>query len=237
MKLVEVYTSVQGEGPNVGKPTTFVRFGGCNLRCPRWGSSVLPDGTHVPSCDTIFAVYPQFRSQWETCAPKEVFQRIPELPKHVCFTGGEPLIQKAREIHTLADMLREKGYTVDLFTNGTCDIPSWAQESGVTIVVDWKLKGSGEDHSFMLSNLDKLTEKDVIKFTINGTTNDLEQARELIDRYGLAIHPARIYIGAVWNSQEAYLAEEVVSRFGNLNNVYFQIQLHKHLWKPDERGR
>ena len=31
--LVEIFASPQGEGPWVGVPTIFVRFGGCDLRC------------------------------------------------------------------------------------------------------------------------------------------------------------------------------------------------------------
>ena len=32
--LVEIFSSFQGEGPHVGQSTLFVRFGGCDLRCP-----------------------------------------------------------------------------------------------------------------------------------------------------------------------------------------------------------
>jgi organic radical activating enzyme len=31
--LVELFSSVQGEGPHLGTSTLFVRFGVCDLRC------------------------------------------------------------------------------------------------------------------------------------------------------------------------------------------------------------
>ena len=33
LRLVEIFSSFQGEGIYVGQPTVFVRFGGCDLRC------------------------------------------------------------------------------------------------------------------------------------------------------------------------------------------------------------
>ncbi len=65
LKISEIFCTIQGEGPNVGKPTTFIRCGGCNLRCPGWGSTTLPSGEVVGSCDTPYAVFPEYRDQWE----------------------------------------------------------------------------------------------------------------------------------------------------------------------------
>ena len=33
MKVIEIFTSLQGEGVLMGTPTTFVRFEGCYLDC------------------------------------------------------------------------------------------------------------------------------------------------------------------------------------------------------------
>src|SRR6266498_4505304 len=130
MRLVEVYTSIQGEGVNVGKPTQFVRFGGCNLRCEGW------------ACDTPFAIYPkEYRHTWEKLEPQEVYDRIASWPKHVCLTGGEPHLQPVSELIALSNFLRYGDYTFEVFTNGTYPLVL----NDCSYVMDWKLLGSGED--------------------------------------------------------------------------------------------
>ena len=43
MKINEIFYSLQGEGRNTGRAAVFVRFSGCNLKCP--------------FCDTLFSSY------------------------------------------------------------------------------------------------------------------------------------------------------------------------------------
>src|ERR1700704_2587022 len=89
--LSEVYNSIQGEGPNVGQPTTFVRFAGCNMRCPGW------------PCDTPYAIDPAiWRYESMKASTMWVAEQILDLkPRHVCFTGGEPFMQPWEELQEL----------------------------------------------------------------------------------------------------------------------------------------
>ena len=74
--------TVQGEGSVIGKPTVFVRTGGCDYRCS-W-------------CDSKFAVLPEFRSTWPRMSPEEVFAEVKRLspcPILVTLSGGNPALQ------------------------------------------------------------------------------------------------------------------------------------------------
>jgi len=238
MRLSEVYTSVQGEGPNTGEPTTFVRFGGCNLRCPGWGTGTLPDGTVVKGCDTVFAVYPEWRGSWETVTPEGLLDRIPEQPRRVCITGGEPLTQRTSDLNTFAEDLLVRGHHIDLFTNGTIFLKPflWAhRDLATTTVMDYKLPGSGERDAFHWGNLKYLSDKDVIKFVIKDEVDlavakeTMEQMQEMKPQWG-----PQFWFGSVWGSDTAELVESI-----NRMNlpVRLNLQTHKYVWAPNARRR
>ena len=96
-ELVEVFESMQGEGRNTGRPCVFIRFAGCNLKCP-W-------------CDTD--VTKRFSLSLEDLV-KEVkgFKA-----KSVILTGGEPTLVK--EMPELVAALKKNGYWIGVETNGT----------------------------------------------------------------------------------------------------------------------
>lgn len=100
--LVEIFKSLQGEGRNMGRPVVFVRFAGCNLKCP-W-------------CDTD--VSPRFETTLE-----ELLSEIRSFNlKSVIFTGGEPSLVKG--IPELVEALKKDGFWIGVETNGTVD-PGW----------------------------------------------------------------------------------------------------------------
>ena len=95
--LVEIFESLQGEGRNTGRPCVFIRFAGCNLKCPWCDTDVKR--RFSASLDELLAELAQYRA------------------KSVILTGGEPTIQT--EMPELVAALKKGGYWIGVETNGT----------------------------------------------------------------------------------------------------------------------
>lgn len=98
-ELVEIFESLQGEGRNTGRPCVFVRFAGCNLKCPWCDTDVTK--RFSASLDELLAELGQYKA------------------KSVILTGGEPTMQK--EVPELVAALKKAGYWIGVETNGTND--------------------------------------------------------------------------------------------------------------------
>lgn len=229
LRLNEHYTSIQGEGPNTGKLTQFVRFSGCNMRCPGW------------PCDTQHAILPELyrgdpKLDPEVLAFDCVNKALSTGASHVCITGGEPFMQDSAHLGTLVKTLLRHGVTVDIFTNGSFDFPMWITEAGVTVVMDWKLPGSGEAATRVetrAENLQLLGPKDAVKFVVKDQ-HDLDHIKKLIEA-GVTNARCQIWIGRVWESE---LTNDDLIKFLNDNALPWSlnVQMHKYLWPDIERG-
>ena len=99
-RVNEIFYSLQGEGHNTGRAAVFVRFAGCNLRCP--------------FCDTDFSDYREMSAD-------DVIREISAFPaRFVVLTGGEPSLQVTAQF---VDQLHEAGFEVAIETNGTRPVP------------------------------------------------------------------------------------------------------------------
>ena len=101
IKVSEIFTSFQGEGPYVGTPATFLRLYGCNLNCP-W-------------CDTDISTY-EILSVDDVCEillTQMEFNNIQTL----IITGGEPTLQM-EEIKRLIKELPDD-IKIQMETNGS----------------------------------------------------------------------------------------------------------------------
>lgn len=95
-RLHSIFSSLQGEGRNVGRPATFIRFASCNLKCA-W-------------CDT-------HRNEHLVVSVTDVLKAVEKRgTRSVVVTGGEPTIQ--RGLSELVRALKGAGYWVALETNG-----------------------------------------------------------------------------------------------------------------------
>ena len=83
-------------------------------------------------------------------------------------------------------------------------------------------------------NLDifKVSRKqDLIKFVV-GSVEDLACMRRMINQYPTK---AQIYVSPVWGKIEAAAIIDYMKEH-NLQNVRFQLQIHKFVWDPDVKG-
>ena len=103
-RVNEIFYSLQGEGCNTGRAAVFVRFAGCNLRCP--------------FCDTSFDT---FQEMTDEKIVSEVIGLTPHDPHPlVVLTGGEPTLQADEH---LVDLLHAEGYEVAMESNGLLPAP------------------------------------------------------------------------------------------------------------------
>lgn len=222
MRLSEIYTSIQGEGPRAGTPTRFIRFAGCNLRCPLW------------PCDTQHAIQPAiFEKEQVHYTPMGLLEAVAPWPNLLCLTGGEPFIQKKDELEKFVDLATVFGYTVECFTNGTIEYPDWAIEK-VHFIMDWKLPGSGEDHTnqVRVENAKRLKDGDYIKFVISDR-EDYETAKRLYQQFDSKVKAVWSY-GAAWGKIET---QELVE-WAIKDELPWQlnVQVHNYIWDRDKRG-
>ena len=144
-----MFPTLQGEGPYVGHPATFIRLGGCNLACE--------------FCDTEFESYKKI-------SLNEILSEVKKLNKKlIIITGGEPMRQP---IEKLCDELVNLGFLVQIETNGTIfrDL-----NSEVKIICSPKVT-DGKYHQIRPDLLARVT---AFKFIISKSNKDYREISEV----------------------------------------------------------
>jgi len=211
LTINEIYHSIQGESTWVGRPCVFVRLTFCNLRCNY--------------CDTEYAFY-EGRKQTLTEIVDAVAAFLCPL---VEITGGEPLLQK--NVLPLMSILCDAGYTVLLETSGAHDISKVDQR--VHRIMDLKTPGSGECERNLYGNITHLTKRDEVKFVI-GSREDYEWSRAKLDEHRLAERCGCVLFSPIFGRIEPREIVEWIIE--DKLPVRFQLQMHKFIWTPTQRG-
>ena len=241
----EIYLSLQGESTFAGLPCVFVRLAACDLRCSYCDTAyAFAEGTRQTLADIRAEVLRLAGPFREIRSPKSEVRRY-RLPL-VELTGGEPLLQK--NSLPLMRALCDDGFTVLLETSGAHDIAP--VDPRVRRIMDLKCPGSGEAARNRWENLPHLKSTDEIKFVI-ATREDYEWARARMVEHKLdAICPVlfswahplapgqqdkslkKLPPGQTPISRRE-LAEKIIT---DALPVRFQVQLHKVVWAPEQRG-
>jgi 7-carboxy-7-deazaguanine synthase len=238
----EIYLSLQGESTFAGLPCVFIRLTACDLRCSYCDTAYAFTEGKKKSLEEICTEVRRLAAPFSN--PKSETPN-PKLPL-VELTGGEPLLQK--NSLPLMKLLCDDGFTVLLETSGAHDLS--LVDPRVRRIMDLKCPSSGEAERNRWENLKHLKATDEIKFVI-GTVEDYEWAKEKISGHKLVaacsllfswVHPLAPEqqsksLKQVPASQTPVSRRELAERIiADALPVRFQVQMHKIIWPPEQRG-
>lgn len=162
MKIIEIFESLQGEGPKIGTPALFLRVCGCNLRC-QFNCKTQEDKDNLKKeweeaensvyygkklkdlklldkgCDSYPAILPNI---YNTLAKEYDNQQLADIilkteAQVIIFTGGEPLLQ-TEDIIKIKNIV-EKQKEEDLVYRISWDKTWWFETNG-TVDIEPVLK-------------------------------------------------------------------------------------------------
>ncbi|MCK5834944.1 MAG: 7-carboxy-7-deazaguanine synthase QueE [Lentisphaeria bacterium] len=183
--ITEFFASLQGEGPLMGQPATFVRLSGC----------IKP---YCHFCDTTFSF-----AKGTAWSPKNLAQKVLSFnQKLIVITGGEPFLQWETGLEEFENLLLDAGVKVQYETSGRVKLP--AKRVGVTMICSPKQVGKfdTDEWSFVPNNVGCV---DYFKFVYS---NNQAQITRFVTEY--EIQDEKIYImpeGAGIEGQMERMAE------------------------------
>lgn len=213
-KVVEIFDSIDGEGKRTGQPVSFVRLAGCNLRCSY--------------CDTLYALFNEEKPcGYKEMTAEEIFEKVNQNYRRITLTGGEPLI--AEGVKDLIKLFSDRGFEVNIETNGACDTEKFDISENVFFTIDYKLLSSGMSDKMLWKNYLSLKPRDVIKFVVGSD----EDAAQMIDIMGKLKkyyeEMPNVFVGAVYGKYDIKKLVDLIMKNPELSDAKVQIQLHKYI--------
>lgn len=214
MRVIEIFDSIDGEGIFTGCLATFIRLGGCNMRCSY--------------CDTGYALNAKDGVEMSiddiVCRAKLIGNT------HITLTGGEPLINQ--DSLRLVSALCDAGFIVNIETNGSVDVTLFQNDKTV-ITMDYKTISSGENKKMSIDRINTLRKCDVLKIVCE--ESDFGDITAMLLKIKTE---ATVFISPVFGKIEPKSLVSFAKRLRNcgLKNIRVQVQLHKIIWNPEERG-
>jgi 7-carboxy-7-deazaguanine synthase len=224
--IVDIFSSIQGEGVFLGARQIFVRFKKCNLKCSYCDEPRDGKATEYTPLELLSEVK---------------YVELAKGPHHsVSITGGEPLVY-SEFLKTFLKLLKKEGMTTYLETNGTLPRELDKVIDLVDIVsMDFKLPSSTGEKPFWDEHLEFLRiaswKKAFVKtiVTENTTKADIVRAAELVKKIKGNI-PFVIQPASPLNKEDKMLGNDTLMKFveiglkHNIDNIRVIPQMHKKM--------
>ena len=226
MQVNEIFKSIQGEGPNFGKPAIFLRTAQCNLKCT-W-------------CDTKYTwdwENYDFQKEVNDMTIDDIKESILNLEiKHLVITGGEPLLQQ----DDLADLLSflKPDFYVEVETNCTI-LPN----KMLTDLVDqWNVSPKTENSGnplelyennecyYFFANKENCFFKYVVE-----NESDIPEIKKFVTKYNIPKTRVQLMTQAS-TKEEISIREKSISKLAKSHNFAFSPRLHVAMW-GSQRGK
>jgi 7-carboxy-7-deazaguanine synthase len=227
-EISEIFSSIQGEGPYLGKKQIFVRFGRCNMHC------------HY--CDELDKMQ---KGMYQTLPVSSVLAQIDDLEREqgshhsVSLTGGEPLVYP-RALEAILPELKARGLRTYLETNGTLPRVLERVIGQIDIVaMDLKPSSSTGDRAFWsehrsflaVARRSEVFVKTVITSAV--TTDDIRRAVEIVadvdPRIPFIFQPQSLMTGISVDAMKLIENELFTIASASLKDVRVIPQMHK-IW-------
>ena len=228
INIIEIFSSIQGEGVYVGYPQIFVRFADCNLECAYCDTNFQPSENCRVEVEALSDNFINIENPVSTEKLAGIIEKLSTFPHHsISLTGGEPLLQ-TDYISELLDILDRK-YKILLETNGT--LPKQLKKiiDKIDIVsMDIKLKSSSGQET----NWDK--HKEFIEIALNNnkeifikvvvssdiTDEEIKNIAEIVYKSNLQFHKSIPIILQPVSGTENILYTANIGRLFRLFNSY-----------------
>ena len=226
MQINEIFKSIQGEGPNFGKPAIFLRTAQCNLKCT-W-------------CDTKYTwdwENYDYTKEVKEMTLEEIKEQLLDIEiKHLVITGGEPLLQQD-DLAALLSFLKPDFY-VEIETNCTI-LPN----KMLTDLVDqWNVSPKTENsgNSLELYENDECyyffatQENCFFKYVVEDES-DIPEIKKFVTKYNIPENHVQLMTQAS-TKEEISAREKSISELAKANNFLFSPRLHVAMWGA-QRGK
>lgn len=241
LSVSEMFYSIQGEGPSMGRRAVFLRLKSCNLLCGGTrtvADKKLHDGA-TWRCDTIETwlkgttkKHPELISDFI----KEGFVKELDNNARLVVTGGEPLLQQ-EELTEFLTSLRQattNHFAAELETNGTILPQSSIIDTHFQqINCSPKLSNSGipKEKRIKPEVIKTLltTNKTIFKFVVNRKEDIIEIKNDFLSNF--QIKPNQVWLMPASSSrEELVIASEFVVEEAKKLGTNFSSRLQLEIW-------